>query len=173
MPESNTQSPGLSGKRVTLWLAITMLVVGAVLGYTLWVYSEFDKARGETAAAWRSLTVELDKRYQEVDRQMQASAGESTDRERFAEQLRLGLDGFRTTAQVNRQKTEAESLESLFSTGAASAGLLLSSPPELEELVSAFNQRLQTEREILSSPGGRILDIFLEFPQPPQFELAR
>ncbi len=173
MSESNTQSPGLSGKRVTLWLAISMLVVGAVLGYTLWTYSEFDKARAETAAAWRLLTVELDKRYQVAELELQPTTGAAPAVDSFAEQLRQSLDGFRTTAQVNRQQTEAKSLESLLSSGAASAGLSLSSPPELQEAVSAFNGRLQTERAILSSPGGRILDIFLEFPQPPQFELAR
>lgn len=156
-----------------MWLALSMLAVGAVLGYTLWVYSEFDKARAQTATAWRSLTVELDKRYQAVELQLQTASEESADRDRYAEQLRQALDGFRTTAQVNRQKTEAELLESLLSSGAAYAGLSLSNPPALEEVVSAFNGRLQTEREILSSPGGRILDIFLEFPQPPQFELAR
>lgn len=173
MPESNTQSPGLSGKRVTWWVTISMLVVGAVLGYTLWSYGELDKARAQTAKSWRSLGTALDQRYREAEQQLPPASEEASAEEGFTRQLLQALDRFRTTARVNRQQTEAVALERLLASEAAAAGISLSSPAELEHAVSDFNARLQTEREILSSPGGRLLDIFLEFPQPPPFELAR
>ena len=184
MPITPTQQPGISGKKLTLLVTLSMVLVGAVLGYTLWCYSQLDAARADIADAWRAVASGLDSRYHVLELKTLApseSEGEALglapenshpNVPEFAGQLRMALDGFRSTSQISNQQTAAELIESLLQSNQVPLNLDVSAEPGLVQAVAAFNESLQEEKNILNSVGGRILDIFMEFPQPRSFKLA-
>ncbi len=192
MSNTTTQSTGLSGKRVALLVTFCMVVVGATLGYTLWVYSQLDVARESTANAWRLLATQLDSRYRALELQIVAeeatdgtvnatqsgdvAADLNVDAEAtgtFEAKFRMALDGFRTTAQISSQRPAADRVEAILASNESSLSSPGDSTPELDSAVDSFNEKMQVERELLNTPGGKLLDVFMGFPQHAAFQLAR
>ncbi len=159
---------GLSGKRVTAVVVLLLLLVGAWLSYTLWVYSQVDRARGETNIAWRNLVDRLDERYREAEKYVAKGVDARDIEMQLGEQFRLAVDRFRTTAQPSAQYITAEEIEKQL------AGFKDIPEPtaELQLAVDRFNACLRQERDVLSSPGGRFLSVFLKFAEPEELRLS-
>jgi hypothetical protein len=163
---------GLSGKKLTILIVACLLVVGATLAYVLAAYSRLDRAREQTETAWRSVAALLDDRYRGVESRIFATES----REQPGE-LSVILDQFRTSSQRRVQQSRAMQVESWlaanYAESTADAIHLPVAEPALTTAISELNQAQAQERSILESPGGRLLDLFLDFQRPEAFELAR
>lgn len=165
MPDPN----GLSGKKLTIATVIGLVLVGATLAYVLWVYSELDRARAQSETAWRTLATELDDRYRRVE----SGQLEGDEKVSLPAELKESIEQFRSLTRRRTQQSSALAVEQLLTTTpellAVAQG---ASPPKLDQALQAFNQSQARERGILDSLGGRVLDIFLSFAEPDEFELA-
>ncbi|MEZ6134407.1 MAG: hypothetical protein R3C53_05800 [Pirellulaceae bacterium] len=167
---NNSAPVGVSGKRLTGWVLVAMLLVGGTLMYSLAVYSQLDVDRAHSNAAWRGVANELDERY----RLAELLVAKSVDAEQLpmevGERFRLSLDRFRTTASPAEQRLAAMELEQLLDNDALQI-YELEIPDTLSTKIEEFNQSAQAIQERLASPGGRLLDIFLGFANPEEFSL--
>ena len=173
-PSPTPQPPGISGKRVTLWVITGLVVVGVSLSYALWTYNRLDAARAQSASAWRGAMESLAERYQAAELGLAESAASGATSDEFNQQFKSAVDTFRTTSIVNEQVFAAERIEVLIGSGEfpSQARQTLLSPTQLLVALDEYNQRRDRERVLLKSLGGRILDIFLEFPDSQPFHLA-
>lgn len=153
-------------------MVLVLVVMGGLLGYSLWTYSRLDAARAETATAWRELTDELDQRYRTAEQQVLAADAAPWASAAFQQQFRLAREDFRTTSRISSQQRAAELLESMLGSGRAPAEQWFPVTQGLRQAVEEFNARRQTEEQILSTLGGKILGIFVGFPEPRPFHLA-
>ncbi|MEO8269784.1 MAG: hypothetical protein ABI557_08690 [Aureliella sp.] len=166
--------PGISGKRVTVWVIVALVAVGASLSYTLWTYNRLDVARGQSALAWRDATESLAERYRLAEFGLVESSANGATGETFSQEFQSAVDTFRTTSIVNEQVAAAERIEELLGSDKFRnpAFQALPSPEKLQNTLDEYNMRRQREQVLLKSLGGRILDIFLEFPDSKPFRLA-
>lgn len=164
--------PSLSGKKVAVAMLVGMLVVGGGLGYSLWVYSQLDAARQATRQTWRNLASELDSRYRASELQLARGIDAATIPMEVGERFRLAVDRFRTTSDPLQQQAAAQAIEDLLQEPALSPVAPATGGAELPPLVDQYNAQRLEEQRILSGPGGRALDIFLEFPQTAAFRLS-
>jgi hypothetical protein len=167
--ETSPAVPGISGRRLTLWVLVGLILIGLGISYTLWTYNQLDVARKQTAASWRDLTDQLSDRYREAGKLLLLQADEQKLDASFSQEFNVAIDHFRTTSLPKEQNAAALHVEQLIASAFASE---LSQPPELQMAVAAFNQSLERERNLLRSFGGRILDVFLNLSEPTAFELA-
>ena len=143
-----------SGKRLVLIFLITMAAVGLSLGYVLWTYSQLDRARDQTAIAWRDLSQTLGDRYSAL-----ASSNPSPE-------LAAAYEQFSTTVDVGRQLTAAQELEDKLAPASLPAPTT-----EQEEALAKFAECVEREDAIMRTVGGRVLDIFFAIEQRQPLEL--
>ncbi|MCA9126191.1 MAG: hypothetical protein KDB22_03860 [Planctomycetales bacterium] len=164
--------PGLSGKRVTLFVLFGLLGIGTALTFTMWSYSSLNRVREETRLAWRDLAEQLTWRYRRLEQSV-ASAVDAGDAPiAWAERFRLAIDRYRTTVQYVDQYATAREVEDLLANCDFDLGNLAPTP-ELEHELTRFNECLANERHQLAKPGSLFLDIFLEFPVLPAMKLTQ
>lgn len=157
----NTAPSGISGRRLITIVLMLLAISGATLSYTLWCYSRLDVARAETTLAWRALAEELSERYAAIA--SQAAAGDGLP------EFTQAVDRFRTTVQTGPQRTAALEVEQQLARLATN----LPTPSDpLNDALNDFNRVVEQEAEVLGTPGGRVLSIFLSFPPPIRFELT-
>ncbi len=174
-PSSTPQPPpGISGKRVTLWVITGLVVIGVSLSYTLWTYNRLDAARAQSANAWRGAMESLAERYHAAELGMAESAAGSATSEEFNQQLKSAVDTFRTTSIVNEQVSAAERIEELIGSGEFPSRVRQALPrsARLQSELEHYNQQRRSELRLLDSPGGKILEVFLNFPDSQPFQLA-
>ena len=182
----NNQPPtGVSGKKLTLGVACALILLGGTLAYALGIYSQLDTARVETARAWRDLATHFDLEFRSLEREVALGVDAGRVPMEFGEQFRLLLDRFRTTGDALRQRNTLEELDRLI-------GALNSADTVMEHADAAnqgdedresagdesdllaeirhYNQSLDHERRLLKTWGGRLLQIFLKFDQPEDFQ---
>lgn len=172
---STPPPPGISGKRVTLWVVVGLVAIGVSLSYTLWTYNKLDAARAQSALAWRSAIESLVERYRLADLGLAESVASGATSDAFGQQFQSAVDTFRTTSIVNEQVSAAERIEELLGSGEfpSQARQALPRSARLQSELDEYNQRRGVEQVLLRSLGGRILDIFLEFPDSQPFQLAK
>ena len=166
--------PGVSGKRVTGVVVAGLLIVGVTLSYALWTYNRLEAARSVSAAQWRGVAEQLSLRYRGVEKAIAAGVDERRVKMEFGESFRLAVDAFRTTALPEPQRAAAERIEALLDSPelAPLAGQLPPVAPAAQQAVVEYNLAQATEKRLLESWGGRLLNIFFRFPEPRPFELA-
>ncbi len=166
--------PGISGKRITLWVIVGLVVIGGSLSYTLWTYNRFDAARAQSAQAWRGAIELLAERYHAAELGLAEGIAKGATSDAFGQELQTAVDTFRTTSIVNEQVSAAERIEELLGSGEfpSQARQALLSPTQLQAALDEYNLRRNRERVLLKTLGGRILDLFLEFPESQPFQLA-
>ncbi|MFK7734801.1 MAG: hypothetical protein AB8B50_02165 [Pirellulaceae bacterium] len=159
---------GFSGRKTVLVTVLGLLVVGGGLSYVLWTYNRIDSLRSSTEKAWFGAVDLLAERYRAVE----PVVAERVDDEQWdmakAEQFRLALDRFRNTVQSEVQMVAAREVEESLD------GFDFPNPPGSDLIAAAeeFNQRIASQRELLDSPGGVFLEIFLKFPESQPVQLA-
>ena len=173
-PSPFPQPPGISGKRVTLWVITGLVVIGVSLSYTLWTYNRLDAARSQSASAWRSAMELLAERYHAAELGLAESTADSASSDEFNQQLKSAVDTFRTTSIVNEQVFAAERVEELIGSGQFPSRVRQALPrsAQLQSELERYNQRRRSELRLLDSLGGKILDVFLNFPDSQPFQLA-
>lgn len=166
--------PGISGKRVTIWVILGLVVIGVSLSYTLWTYNRLDAARARSALAWRNAIESLAERYRAAELGLAESVAGGATSEAFSQQFQSAADTFRTTSMVNEQVAAAERIEELLGSVEFPSQVrqALPSAAQLQSELDKYTQLRKRELVLLNSLGGRILDIFLEFPNSPPFQLA-
>jgi hypothetical protein len=165
--------PGISGKRLTVWVLVALGLIAISLSYTLWSYNRLEIARYASHAAWREVTEHLSSRYRVAERNVaKAVDGRQLPME-IGEKFRLAIDAFRTTSLPDQQFAAAERVEGLLAE--ESLADVHAALPQLSNeslaAIDAFNQHRSLEQQLLNSWGGRILDIFLKFESPSQFSV--
>lgn len=160
---------GVSGKRLTFFVLLSLLLVGVGISYVLWTYNRIDSARRETESAWQAMVDDLAGRY----RALEMEVAQRTDDERFdmakAERFRLAIDGFRTTAQPELQIPYAQEIEACL----VGAEFVSAPEDELDQAVSGYNTAIAVHQDLIGSPAGRFLSLFLNFPESNELQLAR
>ena len=157
---------------------LLLLVLGGTLAEALWSYSQLENIRADQREAWGELREPLAARYREVEKRVAAGVDGGSIPIAWAEKFRLGIDQFRTTAQPADQYAAAEQVEGLMRElrGEEKIKDANSIVPQVSRDVAAalteFNRHLNRETEQLRSAGCQLLDIFLAFRQPGQFELV-
>ncbi|QDV22768.1 hypothetical protein [Aureliella helgolandensis] len=168
----NTPPPGVSGRRITAIVILSLVVGGAFLSYELWSYNRLDAARAATQQAWRSLTDPLSQRYRKIE----LAVAERVDSESldmaWAEKFRLTVDRFRTTALPDLQFQTSQELEELLSVSTLSPEVLQTENVQLADALRSYNRTLDQERQLLHSPACKFLGIFLKFNEPVELQLA-
>lgn len=170
------QVPGMSGKKLTAVVIVGLVIIGMGLSYTLWTYSRIDAAREDVQVAWREVVQQLASRYHRIETAVARGVDDEQIAMEWGEQFRLAIDHYRTTAQFDEQYLAAERVESLL-VGEPVAHIDLK--PEnaldeaLDEALDSLDAQLKQRSDWLSSPGGKFLDIFLEFPELPEFVLSK
>lgn len=173
MSENSKNKPGMSGRRVTVTVLVGLVLVAAWLSYALWSYNRIDAARANTTVSWRELAEPLSKRYGRLEKEVAAGVDSREIDMQLGERFRLAIDRFRTTAQAPLQYVAAQDLEQVLAE-LASSGVEL--PPVSSEVAAAIekhNACLRQETELLASPGGRFLLLFLRFTEPVEFSVTR
>ncbi len=165
--------PGISGKRLTVWVLVGLAIIGVSLSTTLWTYNQLDVARRESTVAWRGVAEHLSGRYRAAERTVASGVGSRELKMEFGEKFRLAIDAFRTTSLPEEQLTAAERVENLLASSdyAPWIASLPASPDEMQAAIADYNLARQRESILLESWGGRVLDIFLKFDPPRPFAL--
>ncbi|MCA9132681.1 MAG: hypothetical protein KDA45_05990 [Planctomycetales bacterium] len=167
-------TPGVSGKWLTWIVLLTLVGVGVSLSYTLWTYNRLEVARAETSQAWRQLTEQLIHRYSAVQLALHLVGSSDSENSELHEQFRQAADRFRTTSLPHEQQAMARKLETLM----GNADLLppeTTAPnvtPQLREATADYNRSRLAEQQMRLSLGGRLLGIFINFPQSLPFQLS-
>ncbi len=176
MEQNTSQPPGISGPRLTLLTLIGLGLIGGCLSYTLWTYNRLDVARKARSESWRSLANELATRYRVAEKTVAAGVDSREIKMELGERFRLAIDQFRSTAQVAPQYDAAQKVEDLLAdSGGTLAGAerdWIKPSSQLRSAIEDYNSHLANERQVLSSPGGRLLGLFLSFPRPEDFRVA-
>jgi uncharacterized protein (DUF433 family) len=171
---SPTPPPGISGRRVTGWVIAGLVFIGIGLSYTLWTYNQLDAARLRSAVAWRGTAELLAERYQAAEVGLAESDTAGAAEVAFRQDFASSVDAFRTLSIISDQVAAAESVEKLLAShelpDAVRAALRPST--QLQSELTEYNQVRLRERVLLESFGGRILDIFLKFPDSHPLQLA-
>jgi hypothetical protein len=165
--------PGISGKRLTVWLLLALAAMGILISYTLWSYGRLDAHREETAVAWRAVTEELVPRYALAEGLVANEVARGEIPGEKGEQLRLAVDRFQTTSLTVEQEAAAREVETLLAT-VVDKPLLEQLAPDtsLQAAVEAYNASLARQSATIRSLGGRILSIFLYFPSVTPFSIS-
>lgn len=160
---------GVSGKRLTVVLLLSLVLGGAGISYVLWTYNRIDSARRATEASWHAMVDDLAGRYRMLELEVAKRTDETTFDMAKAERFRLAIDGFRTTAQPELQVPYAQEIESCLE------GAKFVSDPEsaLSQAVADYNAAIEAHQNLIGSPAGRFLGIFLNFPESKELKLAR
>lgn len=173
--ERQPSGVGYSGRRVTQLVLLLMVALGGTLAYALWSYTQLENIRRDQGAAWADIREPLVGRYRQIEKSVAAGVDAGSIPIAWAEKFRLAVDAFRTTAQAPDQYAAAEEVENLLVESLQWQPRALEVPEPSEEIsggLKAFNSQLERESQQLQNPGCRLLDVFLEFRQPGQFDLA-
>ncbi|GAB5402265.1 MAG: hypothetical protein Aurels2KO_04960 [Aureliella sp.] len=181
--QDSQPSQGLSGRRVTQVVLLLLVVLGGTLAYALWSYSQLENIRADQRDAWSELREPLAARYREIEKRVAVGVDGGNIPIAWAEKFRLAIDQFRTTAQPADQYAVAEQVEGLVgelseptvvdSAANVPGAIVPAVSPEVSAALAKFNSQLDRETEQLASPGCQLLDVFLAFREPGQFELAQ
>ena len=90
--ETHAPPPGISGKRVTGWVLLGLVTLGATLSYTLWSYSAINAARKVSTQHWRVVADKLSQRYRAVDVAFETLVANDTVSCEAAKAFALALD---------------------------------------------------------------------------------
>jgi hypothetical protein len=157
--------PGISGKKLTLGLIISLLLVGGVLSYVLWTYNRVDAVRRQREDAWQQLADALSDRYRSAEREVaQGVDAREIDME-LGEKFRLAIERFRSTSQLDGQLAAALEMEQLLEKSDLTRRLNQSAAQPLQD----YNQTVQALDRLLTTAGGKILLLFLNFSEPVEF----
>ena len=163
---------GISGKRMTIVVLLTLLVTGVLFYWVTMAYTEYNAARRETDRTWRELAPELDRRYQAIDDRL-ARADETLQiTPEFAQQWRETRDAFSRTSQALRQIQAAERLEALIATLPLELRDVQPPASRLAQLTSKYSVAAAKQRAVGATSGSRLLKLMLSLPEPTEFRLA-
>lgn len=165
-------------------VALALLaILCAGIAYFVYVVHSLEQARSRTAEDWRQLAVLLDRNYRHLEIQWNEVVGqpvipaESADSApKLAETLQQfheAIDRFRTTVDVANQRRNADAVERILAQNRGRLPFTIDASDALRQDVVLYNQRLDEERAILQSPGGRLLRFFLVVPELPEFRIDR
>lgn len=169
-----TPPGGMSGKRVTTWVVVALVVIGVAISFTLWTYNRLDAARAGSAAAWRTATVALDNRYRVLEQKLADAVAAGAITEDFQRRFDSASDRFRTTSIVVEQVAAAEQLEQLLGSSDFPGDILQAAPPtqQLVSQLDEYNRQRLHERVLRESFGGKLLELFLSLPPSTPFRLS-
>ena len=182
-----TKTPaGISGRKLVITLLAVLLLFGSCLVYVLTTYDRLEQIRGDCDSAWRALATLLEMRYQPAEKAVAAAVDAGTVSMEAGERFRLAIDAFHGTASSLQQSKAAQrvedawpnlpretSRENALGDSAQSQALAEAISPALRNAIDEYNACQRREREILDSIGGRVLDLFLELPEPTEFRASQ
>jgi hypothetical protein len=164
--------PGISGAKLTLVVLTGILVLGLGIAYTLATYIRLNQARDDTDRRWREVASLLDQDYQQL--LVDGSDTNQTDSQIVGDSLLAAVvDRFRTSVDAQQQRLLADQVESTIAQRPTSSDPAPKASTELLKVIDDYNQGLEVERQILGSPGGRILRVILVLRDRVNFQVSR
>ncbi len=162
--------PGISGAKLTLVVLTGILVLGLGIAYTLATYMRLNQAREDTERRWREVARLLDQDY------LHLVEGESETTQPDNQivgysSLAAKVDRFRTAVDAQQQRLLADEVESMIAQNPANSDPAPKASTQLLSVVDDYNQGLEVERQILASPGGRILRVILVLRDRVNFQI--
>ena len=167
--ESSTTPPSaISGPKLT-YVVISMLVIlGALVSYTLASYNTIDASREKAATAWQELAEELSSHYRQVEVDVATRVDAREVAMEDGEQFQLALDAFRGTSILEKQFAAAERVQKTL----RKMSLEPDKSSSLQRRLSDYNSEAAATRELIQSTAGQILSVFLNFPQYAELHLS-
>ncbi len=166
--ESAAAAPGVSGRKLTIVLLAALTLVGVALSYVLWSYNRVDDSRDQVVDAWNILFEELATRYRAVEKQVATGVDAQEMEMALGERFRLAIDQFRSTAQADVQLSAAMELEAIMK----AANLQPPLSASLQEAAEKYNQCVLELAQLLDTPGGQTLLLFLNLNPVEEFHPA-
>ena len=166
--------PGISGKRITGWVVLGLLLSGVAIGYLLWTYDRIERQRDHVVEQWRAVADELNTRYRQVERAVAEAVETRALPMETGERFQLELDAFRTTAVPSDQARAAAELEELLAGEAAQrvVGSSAAVPSDLRQSLDVYHAERERQRNLMRGLGGRLLGIFIKLPLAPTLDLT-
>lgn len=181
----NQTAAGLSGRRVTLVVVCSLLLVMIFVGYCLWVFNHLERSREQAVAAWRGVASELSLRNYAFEKVIAQGVDSQLIDIARGEKFRLSVDRFSTTTQIDKQIDAAQEVElrvqvirKTLANRPEAADLIKEwdpiaiKPPRLSSALDAYADVVQKQKELLSSIGGRVLLLFVRLTQPREFQIV-
>lgn len=163
-------TPGISGKKFTIAMVGTMIVVGGSLAYILAVYEQLDGARAKSAEHWRTVATQLDQNYKQIENLESAVLLQQPD---WHSRFRSQADQFRTVTNLEQQMLVGRELEVHLQGNPEILAVLPAMPVELRQEITELNASLSAERDIQQSLTGRIVQFFIRHPIRQNWDLIR
>jgi hypothetical protein len=114
----------------------------------------------------------LDQDYQQL--LVDGSDTNQTDSQIVGDSLLAAVvDRFRTSVDAQQQRLLADQVESTIAQRPTSSDPAPKASTELLKVIDDYNQGLEVERQILGSPGGRILRVILVLRDRVNFQVSR
>jgi tRNA A37 N6-isopentenylltransferase MiaA len=154
-------TPGISGKKFTIAMIATMIIVGGSLAYLLTVYESMDRARAKSAEHWRTVAQQLNNDYKQIE--ALDPEGQRLDpdwKKKFSRQADL----FRTSTNMEEQFALAREIEEILKNTRDLNIDLPKMSDQLRQDLQALNSSLAAERSIMQSMAGRVVRIFIRHP---------
>lgn len=161
--DRSSNTPGVSGRKLTIIILSSLAIVGGSLAYLLTVYDRMDDQRAKTKDVWRSLANALDSNYKEIEKQSAAELGVD---EAWTQQFVKLADQFRTATNIEAQTETANQLEARLSelTASATRPKLSEMDQTLKQQVELYNMSIEAESAILESWAGSFVHKILPAP---------
>jgi hypothetical protein len=163
-------APGISGKKFTIALIGTMILVGGSLAYELAVYENLDRARAKSAEHWRTVALQLDNDYKQIEALDPPAEQLAAD---WLTRFRMDADQFRTATTMEEQLRQARNLESQLRSYQGPSADIPKMSDQLRKQIEDLNASLTAERAIQQSLAGKVVQFFIRHPIRENWEVTR
>jgi hypothetical protein len=170
---SATPAPAaISGKALTLVMLVILLVTGALFYWFTMAYADYNAARRKTDRAWRELVPGLDVRYRAYDLNIAQRIDNREIEAQTAQEWLAARDRFSGTVLTAHQIPAAQSLEDLIAALPPSPVANQPDPLPLLKLSNEYTQAAVNQQVVGQSLGSKLLKLFLNLPEPHEFDIA-